>query len=170
MANVYGVSTAILQFYEYISSGLITPETLTVNISSPAVALSSITYTNGTGQLQVDTIYGQALTLSGATTTLNLQSVTDLDGATVTFARIREFFLLNVTSTAGYDVKAYQGASNGWAPLPSGSSDASWARCNGGWVWLHDPNSTGGGNGNVVTGSSKNVVLDPAQTRSTSTC
>ena len=159
MANVFVTATMTVSFSETITSGLITPETLQVILQIPNIPLCSVTYTNGTAAGQVDTIYGKSLTVNATALAIDLTSVTDLNGASVTFARAREFILFNPDTTAGHDVQVYQGASNGWAPLGT-SSNPQIARANGGWVWLHDPNSTGGGNGNVVTSTSKNIVLN----------
>ena len=105
-------------------------------------------------------MYAKPLTLSGATTTVDFTSVTDLGAGSIAFARSRVFMVFNPDTTSTHDVKVYQGASNGWAVLGT-STNPNWARNNGGFLLLVDPVSTGAGNGNVITSSSKNVVFDP---------
>lgn len=160
MGVVSGICSVSLSFTDYVTSGLITPETLTAVIASPAIAGALLSYTNGTGPLQIDGLYAGPLTLAAATTTLDLTSLAGLGGESLDFARVRELILFNPDSTPGHDVKIYQGTSNGRAQLPA-SSNPLYAREVNGSVRLSDPNSTGGGNGNVTGGSSKTITLDP---------
>lgn len=125
----------------------------------PAVLSSNLSYANGTASNQVDTIYAKTLTLSGATTTIDLTSLTDPAGNSINFARVREFIVVNTATTAGYDVKVEAGASNGWAVLPPSTSPV-YARYSG-TLRISDPVSTGGSNGNVVGSSSKTITFDP---------
>jgi hypothetical protein len=155
LANVYGTAAASLSFTEYISSGVITPIQDTVGLFTPGVPLCSIGYTNGTGAGQVDLIYGVSLSLASTTQTIDLTSLTDLNGGAVNFARVREFFVLNTAGTAGFDLVISGGASNPWSKL-----GACTAFANGGCLWQRDPNSTGGGNGLVTAGGSKTVKFD----------
>ncbi len=155
-----GISLSV-SFQEYITSGLITPETLSAALGALGQAAGDLTFTYGTGSNQVDLLYAKPLVLAATTTTVDFTSVTDLGGGSIVFARSRLFFVYNPDATAGHDVGVYHGASNGWAQLPA-STNPLYARNNGGFVLLVDPVSTGGGNGNVITGSSKNVVLDPS--------
>lgn len=129
------------------------------NYQIPATISANLSYANGTASNQVDTIYAKQLSLTGATTTIDLTSLTDPAGNSINFARVREFIVQNLSSTAGYDVKIESGASNGWAPLPP-SSSPNYARYSGTFR-MSDPVSTGGSNGNVVSGSSKTITFDP---------
>ena len=152
---VTGTVNMTANFTEASPSGALT------SYSIPANVLAGYTYTNGTATGQVDTIYAKTLTLSGATTTLNLNSgLTDPAGNSVVFARVREFIITNTATTASYDVKVEAGASNGWAVLPPSTAPV-YARYGGGSIRISDPTSTGGGNGNVVSSSSCNITLDP---------
>ena len=140
-------------FVESVSSGVVVP------YSIPATISSNLSYTNGTASNQVDTIYAKQLTLAGATTTIDLTSLTDPAGVSVNFARVREFIVVNTSTTAGFDVKVESGASNGWAPLPA-STDPLFCRYSA-YIHISDPVSTGGSNGNVTSGTSKTVTFDP---------
>jgi hypothetical protein len=142
-----------VNFNELVSSGVILP------FDIPEQITANLNYSNGTGSNQVDTIYAVSVSLAGTPTTLNLQSLTDPAGVGINFARVRELIVVNPTTTAGFDVKIEAAASNGIAWLPS-SSTPLFARY-GGSQRISDPISTGSGNGNVITSSSKQVTLDP---------
>lgn len=142
-----------LAFTESVNSGVIVP------YSIPATVSANLSYANGTASNQVDTIYSKQITLSATTTTLNLTTLTDPAGNSINFARVREFIVVNTSSTAGYDVKVEAGASNGWSPLPPSTSPL-YARYSGS-LRISDPVSTGTGNGNVVTSTSNTITLDP---------
>ncbi len=157
---VTGTITLSAAFQEYVSSGVINPETIPAALGALGTASGTLTFTNGTGSLQVDTLYAKPLTLSGATTTVDFTSVTDPGGASVTFARGRVFFVYNPDTTSTHDVGVYHGASNGWAQLPA-STNPLYARNNGGFILLVDPLSTGSATGNVITSTSKTVTFDP---------
>jgi hypothetical protein len=130
-----------------------------VTYQIPLTISSGTSYGNGTSSGNVNLAYAAQLTLAGSPTTLNLQSITDPSGASITFARVREFVIQNTATTAGYDVKVEAGSSNGWSVLPPSTSPI---MCRyGASLKISDPNSTGSGNGNVVTSSSENVTLDP---------
>lgn len=157
---VTGSITITAAFSEYITSGVVNPETLAAALSALGVTAGALSFTNGTAAGQVDTLYCKPFTLAASPTTIDLTSVTDLGAASVTFARSRLFFVFNPTVTAAYDLAIYHGSSNGWAPLPA-SANPLYARANGGFALIVDPQSTGGGVGNVVTSTSKTVTLDP---------
>lgn len=157
---VTGSVTMTVSFSEFVTSGLITPETLGALLTALGQNAGTLNFTNGTASGQIDTLYAKPLTLAGATTTVDFTSVTDLGGASVTFARGRLFMVYNPDTNASHDVKVSQGASNGWAPLGT-STNPQWARNNGGFLLMVDPISTGSGNGNVITSTSKTVLFDP---------
>lgn len=151
--TITGNVTFNAAFTEAVSAGVIVPYQV------PATISSNLSYANGTGSGQVDTLYAKALTLSGATTTIDLTSLTDPAGVSINFARVRELIVVNTATTAGYDVKVESGASNGWSVLPPSSAPV-YARY-GGILRISDPTSTGGGNGNVVGSTSKTITFDP---------
>ena len=157
---VTGTLSLSAYFQEYITSGLINPDTLSVALGALGTATGSLSFTNGTASGLIDTVYWKPLTLSGATTTVNFQSFTDPGGASCLLARSRVFFVYNPSVTAGYDCKIYQAASNPWVMVPPSSSPA-YARYGGGWYMLVDPTSTGSSNGNVITSGSCEVTFDP---------
>ena len=164
-----GVVTGTIQlaaaFQEYVSSGVVNPNTIPAALGALGLAAGNLVFNNGTASGQVDTLYCKPLTLSGTPTTVDFTSVTDPGNASVSFARSRVFFAFNPSVTAGYDLGVYHGASNGWAQLPA-STNPLYARYGGGFIMLTDYTSTGAGNGNVITSTSKTVTFDPGQTRS----
>jgi hypothetical protein len=157
---VTGSLSLSASFSEYVTSGVLSPQTLPAALGALGLVAGSLSFTNGTGSLQVDTIYAGALTLSGAATTIDFTNFSDPGNANCSLARSRLFLVFNPAATAGYDVKIEQGASNGWAVVPP-SSSPDYARYGGGIYLLVDPTSTGAGNGNVITSTSKTVKFDP---------
>lgn len=151
--NVSGNVILNASFTENVSSGVI------VSYQVPATVSSTLSYGNGTASNQVDTLYAKQLTLTGATQTIDLTSLTDPAGNSINFARVRELIVVNTATTAGYDVKVEAGASNGWAVLPPSSAPV-YTRYSG-TLRISDPVSTGGSNGNVVSGTSKTITFDP---------
>lgn len=153
MAVVTGTAQLSVGFNQTVTSGLINTQTLPASISATSQ------YTNGTGASMVDLVYAKQLTLLASTPqTLDLTSLTDLSGATVNFARIRELVIQVVTTTSGYTVTVGAAAANPWAALwgttgtmviPAGSI-----------FRVSEPNllSTAG---LVTSGTSKNLKLDP---------
>jgi hypothetical protein len=136
------------------------------NYSIPATISSNLSYANGTGSNAVDTLYAKQIALVASTPqTIDLTSLTDPAGNSINFARVREFIVQNTSSTAGNDVKVEAGASNGWSVLPP-SSNPLYARYSG-TLRISDPVSTGGGNGNVVSGASKTITFDPGSANTT---
>lgn len=119
----------------------------------------NLQYGTGTGSGQVDTFYAAKLTLSGATTTLDLTTLMDPAGNAINFARVREFIVQNTAGTAGFDVKVLASSSNGWPVLPP-SANPIYCRY-GAVLRFSDPTSTGSGNGNVVGGTTKSITFDP---------
>lgn len=153
--TISGNITFNAAFTEAVSTGVITPYQI------PATIAANLSYGTGTGSNQVDTMYGKQLSLAATPTTLDLTSLTDPAGISITFARVREFIVVNLSTTAGQDVKIEQGASNGWAMLPANASaNPLYARYSGS-ARISDPVSTGSGNGNVAGSTSKTVELDP---------
>jgi hypothetical protein len=157
---VTGSVTLTVAFQEFVTSGVLSPETIPAALTALGQAVGSLAFSNGTGVLQTDTLYAKPLVLTAAPQTVDFTSVTDPGNASVSFARSRVFFVYNPALTVGYDLKVYQGASNGWAQLPT-SSNPLYARAIGGFILIVDPSSTGSGNGDVITSSSKTVTIDP---------
>ena len=106
----------------------------------PLTISSGTSYGNGTTSGNVNIAYAAQLTLAGTPTTINLQSCTDPSGASISFARVREFVVLNTALTAGYDVKVEAGSSNGVIFLPPSTSPL-YCRY-GASLKISDPNST----------------------------
>jgi hypothetical protein len=144
----------------YDVTGVVTPYNIPFYVPANLNATGDrIIYGQGTAAGEIDTMYAALLGINNTTLTINLQNFTDPGGnGSTAFDRIREFLLYNPNTNAGYDVSAYASASNGWPFLPP-STSPSIARANGGFVRLSDPQSTGSGNGNVVTGSTYSITL-----------
>lgn len=157
--NITGTIVTYSTFGEFVSN-VVTPYSIPFSIpGAQGSAASSVNYTNGTGALQLDTCYSLLGSLASTTLTIDFTSLTDPNGNAINFARIREFLLYVTSTTAGFDLKVEQGASNGWAFVPP-STAPQIVRANGGFYRISDPNSTGAGNGNVVGASSKTVKFD----------
>jgi hypothetical protein len=151
-ATVTGTVTTNAAFTQVVSSGVIVPYQIPANITG------SLSYTNGTASNQVDTLYAKSITLVATTQTIDLTSLTDPAGNAISFARVREFWVINTATTASFDLKVESGASNGWAPLPP-STTPLFARYSGN-LRISDPVSTGASNGNVTSGTSKTITFD----------
>jgi hypothetical protein len=91
---------------------------------------------------------------------INLNSFTDPAGNSASLARVRFFEVAVTDGTTGHTVAIYSGASNGWAFLPP-VAHPNTAQPNGGNFVMHDPQSTGAGQGYVVSGTSCMVEIDP---------
>lgn len=160
--NVSGNVVLTAQFNEVITSGVITQLNLPANISQ------NFTYTNGTAAGMVDYIYAKSLSLAGSATTLDLTSLTDLNGGSVNFARVRELVIVNLATTAGYTVTVGAAGSNAWSTGPLGTSTSTsilmpsvgqtTALSTLRWS---DPFSTGASTGGYVDSTHKNLKLDP---------
>jgi hypothetical protein len=127
----------------------------------PVSSSLNLSYTNGTASNQVDTIYAKTFSLASTTQTIDLTSLTDPAGNSINFARVREFIVVNTSTTAGYDLEVYSGSSNGWAPIGAVSGTPCYVRYGSGAMYrLSDPVSTGSGNGNVVGSTSKTITFN----------
>ncbi len=140
---------------QVVSSGLLTPQSL------PAALSFALNYTNATtGALTCDQMHAKVYSLLVSTPqTIDLTSLTDLNGNAMNFARVRDIVFYNPNATVTHTVTVYAGASNGWAYLPA--TPGLTVLANGGMVWLHDPNSATGIIGMVTSGSSKTITMDP---------
>lgn len=142
-----------------VNTGVIT------NYTIPATVVSNFQYTNATtGAGTCDQLYEKQLTLAAAATTISLQALTDPAGNTINMARVREFIVTNLSTTAGQDVKVEAGTTNGWSVLPP-STQPLYARAGnttaGGFIRISDYASSGASNGNVTATGSLNVTFDP---------
>jgi hypothetical protein len=162
MGAVSGSVAMTATFSDYVTAGQISPQTLTQAIGAAGTPQAKVTYANGTGAGLCDLAYALPVALVASTPqTFDLTSgLTGIGGEALNFARVREFIVYNPDTTAGHDVGVYHGASNGWAALPA-SGNPLYARAGGGSIRISDPQSTGGGNGNVTGGASKTFTVDP---------
>jgi hypothetical protein len=154
MAVVTGTAQLVAGFNQTVSSGLITTQTLPASISL------TTQYTNGTGAGAIDLIYAKQIALVASTPqTLDLTSLADLSGATVSFARIRELVIQVVTTTPGDNVTVGDAAATAFAAFWGATgTDTVYA---GSIRYFTDPTSIGSGVGAVVTSTSKSLKLDP---------
>jgi hypothetical protein len=127
----------------------------------PANGIIQQTLANGTGaSAAVDTLYSAQLTLAAAATHINLHSTTDPAGNSIVFARVRWWFVQNLTTTAGYLVNIY--TRSGTDPvtwLPTATTNALWVAAGGAYMGL-DALSTST-NGWVVSSTAYDFTLDP---------
>jgi hypothetical protein len=144
---------------------------LAFNALAPyAVSLASgnLTYAAATGGAgNVDTVYANQFTLASTTQALNLfnGSLLSPSGKACVFARVREFIVQVVSTTAGLLIEFYATASTGVTWLPLLATPLS-VYPNGGVVRFADPNSitTNGylvvtGNNGVTFNSLSNTVV-----------
>lgn len=157
--NVAGTSAMNLGFVETITSGVVTTLTL------PATINQSITYSNGTTALSVDLIHAKQYTLNAAATTIDLTSIADLNGSTVSFTRIREFVVQNLSS---FDVQVYAYSLSGFTNMLPGSASTLYARAaasasslSGGMIRISDPITSVSSQGILVASSNCKFRLDP---------
>ncbi len=156
-----GVINTNYAFTELISTGLITPNTLAATINR------NITYGNGTGSGQYDMLYAEKLTLAGTPTTLDLQSLTDLNGAALNFLRIREFIIQSQATTAAYTLTVGGAGAGAWLGF-FGTTTSTLvmptnvgATSNFATMQLSDPYTVGATTGAYVGASSHLLKLDP---------
>jgi hypothetical protein len=133
--------------------------TSNVTYQIPVTSSLNVSYGNGTASGQIDTIFAKTFSLASTTQTLDLTTLTDPAGNAITFARVREFIVVNTSTAPGQDLQVYSGASNGWSPIGAVTATPTFARYSGSYR-LSDPTSTGSGNGNVVGSTSKTVTFN----------
>jgi hypothetical protein len=139
------------------NAGFIEQATSITTFQIPATVAANLSYTNGTAPNQVDTIFAKNISLAATTQTFALNSVVDPAGNTVSFARVREFVIVNLSTTAGFDLGVSSGASNGVTWLPASGTLTCRA---GGTLRISDPVSTGSGSGNTVGTTTFNVTVN----------
>ena len=154
MSTVGGTSQLSAGFNQTVTSGVVSSQTL------PASIALTTQYTNGTGAGAIDLIHAKQYALVASTPqTIDLSAIADLSGATVNFARVREFVVQVVTTTAGDNVTLGDAASNAFS--------AFWGATGTNVVFagtvyhVADPTSVGAGVGAIVDSTHKNVKLDP---------
>lgn len=161
MAVVSGPLNIGANFTQTITSGVITSQYIPANINW------NYTFTNGTGTGAVDLCYAKQLSLAGTATTLDLTSLADLGGSTVSFARVRLFVVQNLATTAAYTVTVGAAASNQWTGFLGTTTSTVvlqpnvGATANQSLLLFLDPYSTGATTGAYVDGTHKSLKLDP---------
>ncbi len=160
-SNAVGTINYNASFTEAVSTGLVTSQTLAATINR------GISYGNGTGSGQIDMLYAKQLSLAATPTTLDLQSLTDLNGAALNFLRIREMIIQTLATTAAYVVTVGGAGSGAWLgffgtttstlTLPTNVA----ATGNYATMQLSDPYTVGATTGAYVGASSHLLKLDP---------
>jgi hypothetical protein len=157
--NVTGTVNRNVSFTETATIGL-----ATANLNEPMV--TSFSYTPaGTATVQVDTIHAKTYTLAASATTIDLTSLTDPAGNSISFARVREFVVTNADTVATHTVKVSSGAATAVAWLPPAANalvlQPQGAGSSPGRIDLSDPNGTGAGVGYIVDSTHKTITFDP---------
>lgn len=155
---------ASFTYTQKVTVGVVQPYDIPTGVNLP------LNFGSGTGSNNIDLIYAKAITLVASTPqTLDLTSLTDLSGASINFARVRDFAVINTSTTTGQIVTVGAAATNAWVgPLGTTTSTAivypgvtGAATPSPGHIRWTDPYTTGVSGGMVVTGTSKSVKLDP---------
>lgn len=112
--SVSGQVSQNYQFTELATLGF-TISTNPFVVTLPNIGLTYSAATGGAGN--VDTVYAAQLTVNATTQAIDLfgGSLLSPSGKACVFARVREFIVAPVTTTAGFIVQVYASASN--APL-----------------------------------------------------
>jgi hypothetical protein len=152
MAVITGSQRIQTSFTQTKSTGVITPLSLGATIGFTP------NYGNGTGANQVDLMYSAAVTLASTTSVLDLTSLTDLAGAAVNMARVRELIIQSTDTTLTKLLKFYAASSNGWTFIPLVATFLTIPA--GGCLHMSDPLSVGAGVGLVTGGASKVITID----------
>lgn len=161
MAVVTGNLNINAAFNQTVSSGVV------ASYSVPASLSMSPSFSNGTGSGAVDLCYAKQLSLAGSATTLDLTSLADLSGATVSFARVRLIIIQNLATTAGYTVTVGAAASNQWTGFLGTATSTVVLQPNVGATAAQsifmglDLYSTGATTGAYVDSTHKSLKLDP---------
>jgi hypothetical protein len=126
------------------------PETLSANFG------------NGSGTDQINYVACTTVSLAGSTTTVDLTSMTDIQGSAVNFAKVRFLIIKNNATTDGYTLLVGGNGSNPWAGFLTTTSKltvfpGTTTNPNGGFVILSMPSATPA----AVSGTSKLLLLDP---------
>jgi len=153
--NVAGNVTLNLAITEQVTTGVVTNQ----QIAAVGYVQQALAFATGAAA-SVDTLYSKQLTLAGAATHINLYAATDPFGNSVSFARVRGWFVQNLTLTAGYLINIY--TRTGTDPvtwLPITTTGALWVAAGGIYMGL-DALSTST-NGWVVSSSAFDFTLDP---------
>ena len=155
--NVTGNVTLNAAFVETIAAGATTATQF--QIAANGILQQTLAYATG-ASASIDTMYSAQLTLSGAATHINLHAFTDPAGNSASFARVRAWFVQNLTTTAGYLINIY--TRTGTDPvtwLPVTTTGALWVAAGGTYFGI-DALSTST-NGCVVSSSAYDFTLDP---------
>ena len=130
MAKTLSGSTKVQSDYKYENADDFSDGNVTGNIppKDEATWEKKITWTNGTGNNQVERMIRKRVSLSAspATDDTDLRSATDEFGDTITFTEVRELTIHNVSTTENDKILVGGAGSgnNGWGQLFDGDQDA----------------------------------------------
>jgi hypothetical protein len=158
--NVSGPINLTCNLTEIITTGVVSSYNL------GAVLNRNVTYSNGTAAGMIDLVYAKQLSLAGAVTTLDLTALTDMNGAAINFARVRELIIQSLATTAAFTLAIGNAASNAWTGFLGATSIFTMptnvgATGNYATTQWSDPYTVGAATGAYVDGTHKNLKLDP---------
>ena len=157
MSNtVTGSANLNPSFYYTPGAGFLNGTAIQLNKS-----IRSLFNTSGVTADQVDTLYCNTLTFAASTPqTLDLTSLTDILGQSISFARVRLLIIRINSTTDGQNLLMGASGTNEWNALVSASGTITVypsTSLNAGYNCFSMPNTTGA----VVSGSHKTLKLDP---------
>lgn len=158
MAVVKGGVAPNASFTLTPASGFLNGQALALNLAA------AVNFANATAADGVDLIYTNTLSFSASTPqTLNLQSLTDVLGGSVVFARVRLFVIQPLGTTDAATLTLSPNASNGWTSLIGASSTltlrmATSTNALGAFSFFAAPSTTGW----AVGSSNKALDLTPS--------
>lgn len=143
-------------------SGLTGPNTARMNVMVPSDD-SYLQFTTGTGNGQINQIWRNQISLASSTPqTLDLTALADPEftSGTFAFSKVKVIIAVNLTTTYTAAVTLFNAASNQFTPLSSTTATLD-VYGNSRQVFTHP------GAGWTVSGSAKNLKLDPGATAQT---
>lgn len=158
MATVKGGVAPSIGFTQTPSTGFLASVPLPINLAA------AVQFAAGTAADSADLIYASKLTFVSSTPqTLNLQSLTDIVGGAIVFARVRLLIVQPLGTTDAATLTLSPNASNGWTSLVGASSSlvlkmASSTNSLGAFAIFAAPNTTGW----TVGASNKALDLTPS--------
>ena len=144
----------------HVETGWPTPRDIPIRYSADNVFGATGTAGFDGGENDTDEVYEDVLVLVAAAQVLDLTALTDPDGRAVSFAQIRGYRFVNLSTTDA--VAVAPDGTDGWADAPTATLHPSTEDDNGdvlieGEIAQKIPDATGG----LVTSGSKRINFDP---------
>lgn len=161
MANVSGNIQATIAATQVVTTGVVTNQNL------PASITQALSYSSGTGAGQVNLCYAKRLTLSATPTTLDLTSLSDLSGTTISFSRVREVIIMSNASTGGHVCSVGSAGASAFSMFQTASAitlvhpAVTSSVATQTMLRWSDPSNVGASSGAVTGASNKQIKLDP---------